>query len=69
MVVPGEPRCLHLCWREQGGPLVTPPTRKGFGTRLIERSLALELSGEVNLGYEPEGVVCTIKAPLRSNES
>ncbi|WP_201836048.1 PAS domain-containing sensor histidine kinase [Microvirga zambiensis] len=64
-VTPGEPRCLHLCWREQGGPAVAPPTRKGFGTRLIERSLALELAGEVDLAYDPAGVFCTIKAPLQ----
>lgn len=64
-VTPDEPRCLHLCWREQGGPAVAPPTRKGFGTRLIERSLALELAGEVDLAYDPTGVVCTIRTPLR----
>ncbi len=65
-VTRGEPQYLRLCWREQGGPPVAPPTRKGFGTRLIERSLAQELSGEVDLVYEPAGVVCTIKAPLRN---
>jgi PAS domain S-box-containing protein len=63
-VTPGEPRHLTMCWQEHGGPLVVPPTRKGFGTRLIERSLAQELSGEVNIAYEPTGVVCMIKAPL-----
>jgi two-component sensor histidine kinase len=63
-VTPGELRHLVLSWRERGGPPVAPPTRKGFGTRLIERSLAQELSGEVDLAYVPTGVVCTIKAPL-----
>lgn len=63
-IMPGEPRYLTLCWQERGGPPVAPPTRKGFGTRLIERSLAQELAGEVNLAYVPAGVVCTIKAPL-----
>jgi PAS domain S-box-containing protein len=38
---------LHLTWTEQGGPAVTPPSRRGFGTRLIERSLASDLDGEV----------------------
>ena len=65
-VTPGEPQCLHLCWREQGGPPVAPPMRRGFGTRLIERSLAMELSGKVNLVYESAGVVCTIRVPLQS---
>jgi two-component sensor histidine kinase len=63
-VTPGEPRLLVLSWRERGGPPVALPTRRGFGTRLIERSLAQELSGEVDLAYVPTGVVCTIKAPL-----
>jgi two-component sensor histidine kinase len=43
---------------------VVPPSRKGFGTRLIERVLASELSGEVLLSYEPSCVVCKVKVPL-----
>jgi PAS domain S-box-containing protein len=62
--MPGEPRRLALVWQERGGPPVAPPTRRGFGTRLIERSLAQELAGDVSLAYVPTGVVCTIKAPL-----
>jgi PAS domain S-box-containing protein len=64
LVSPGEPRHLTFRWEERGGPTVAPPTRKGFGTRLIERSLALELSGQVKVSYEPSGVVCVIQAPL-----
>jgi PAS domain S-box-containing protein len=63
-VLPGNPRQLALCWQERGGPPVALPQRKGFGTRLIERSLAQELAGEVSLAYIPTGVVCTVKAPL-----
>ena len=55
---------LTLRWSESGGPPVEPPVRTGFGSRLIERSLARELAGEVELLYEPGGVVCTIKAPV-----
>jgi two-component sensor histidine kinase len=55
---------LFLRWAETGGPPVTTPTRTGFGSRLIERSLARELAGEVALSYEPSGVVCTIDAPV-----
>ena len=55
---------LHLQWTEKGGPTVTLPTRKGFGSRLVEKALAMELSGEVRINYEPSGVVCTIDAPL-----
>ena len=53
--------CLH--WREQNGPPVLPPTRKGFGTRVIEQGLAHELEGKVGLDYAPDGVVCTVYVP------
>ena len=55
---------LHLRWEESGGPDVKPPSRRGFGTRLIERSLAQELEGEVKVAFRQTGVVCTIDAPL-----
>jgi PAS domain S-box-containing protein len=58
---------LEMCWRETGGPPVTAPDRRGFGTRLIERSLAQELHGEVEITFAPTGVVCSINAPLRVN--
>ncbi len=57
-------RRLHLIWREQGGPPVVAPLRRGFGSRLIERSLAADLAGEVKIDFAPDGVVCTIAAPL-----
>jgi two-component sensor histidine kinase len=59
----GGPR-LQMVWEERGGPSVTPPSRKGFGMRLIERGLAAELGGSVQLTYLPSGVVCTIDTPL-----
>jgi two-component sensor histidine kinase len=62
----GAPK-LHLTWAESGGPQVTPPSRKGFGTRLIERGLAAELGGSVQLTYPESGAVCTIIAPLPDN--
>ncbi|KQY98974.1 histidine kinase [Caulobacter sp. Root1455] len=64
-VVPGpvHPR-LALTWTESGGPPVSPPTRRGFGSRLIERGLASELSGEAHIDFRPEGVVCRIEAAL-----
>jgi PAS domain S-box-containing protein len=55
---------LVMRWEEQGGPLVVAPTRKGFGSRLIQEGLARELNGEVRLIYEPGGLVCTIDVPL-----
>ena len=56
-------RRLVLRWEESGGPIVVPPSRGGFGTRLV-RSLASELGGTVDLAYAPTGVVCTVDAPL-----
>ncbi len=55
---------MRLLWKESGGPPVTPPRRKGFGSRLIERGLAQELNGEVRLVYAPAGVSCEIAMPL-----
>ncbi len=55
---------MRLLWKESGGPLVTPPGRKGFGSRLVERGLAQELNGEVRLVYDPTGVSCEIAMPL-----
>jgi PAS domain S-box-containing protein len=55
---------MALVWTERGGPPVTPPARKGFGSRLIERGLAAELSGEATITYDAAGVVCRISAPL-----
>ncbi|MCQ8780434.1 hypothetical protein NQU49_27945, partial [Escherichia coli] len=46
------------------GPPIVPTTRTGFGSRLIERSLARELDGEVQLLFAASGVVCTIEAPV-----
>ncbi len=56
-------RWLDLHWRERGGPPVTPPTRKGFGSRVIERGLAHELQGKVDLTYAPDGLECRIHVP------
>ena len=55
---------LQILWRELGGPRVSPPTRRGFGSRLIQRSLAAELGGQVTIEYPPEGLVCTLKVRL-----
>ena len=53
---------LKLRWQEAGGPTVTPPTRRGFGSRLIESLLAAELNGKVQISYEPSGLICEVDA-------
>jgi two-component sensor histidine kinase len=43
---------------------VTPPERRGFGSRLIERGRAGELNGQVARWFDPAGLRCTVEAPL-----
>jgi two-component sensor histidine kinase len=64
--VEGEPLNQHLDlgWCEQNGPVVLPPTRSGFGSRLIKRSLTSELGGSVETIYDPAGLRCAIRLPL-----
>jgi two-component sensor histidine kinase len=54
---------LILHWQEKDGPPVTPPSRKGFGSGVIERGLAHELQGTAHLDYRPDGLLCTMNIP------
>lgn len=58
------PARLTMTWQETGGPPVAVPNRRGFGTRMIERGLAAELGGTVQIEFRPEGLTCTVDAPL-----
>ena len=55
---------LRLEWVESGGPPVVAPTRKGFGSRLIERGFAGRTGGRVTLDYAAAGLKCRVEAPL-----
>ena len=57
-------RQVSVRWEERGGPRVTPPERRGFGTQLIEGTIAYELRGTVRTEYAPSGVVCKMVVPL-----
>ncbi len=61
-VVPKEaqPSRLRITWIEQGGPPVSPPTRKGFGHNVIEKMTAQQLDGEVELTFAPQGLSWTL---------
>ena len=59
----GPPK-LRLIWTEAGGPLVTAPVQRGFGSRLIERSLQGGLGGDAALDFAPDGLTCHIRLPL-----
>lgn len=54
---------LEFCWKERGGPPVTQPTRRGFGSVIILRSLRHELQGSSSLNFEPDGVACVVTIP------
>jgi len=56
---------LQLKWVESGGPKVVPPTRRSFGTRMMQ-SLGQQLNGEVRLSYDPSGFSYFLEVPLRS---
>ena len=58
-----KPR-LRLIWTEIGGPPVTAPVQRGFGSRLIERSARDQLGGEATVDFLPRGVVCTVVCTL-----
>jgi len=55
---------LHLSWREVGGPPATPPTRRGFGSRLIERNVRHDLAGQVEVDYADTGFNAEFSIPL-----
>jgi PAS domain S-box-containing protein len=60
-----EDHRLFLTWRESGGPIVTEPTHRGFGSTLIRESIPYELGGSVTLLFAAGGVQCTFAIPLR----
>lgn len=55
---------LSLTWVEQDGPPVTPPTRKGFGSKMIQEALARELNADIRIEYLPEGLRFSVSTLL-----
>ncbi len=60
----GEESVLTLAWSEAGGPEVRAPTRRGFGTTLIERAIRHDFGARVTREFLPAGVRCTLAVPL-----
>jgi len=52
---------LTLRWTEHGGLRVEEPSRTGFGTRLLQRSMAAEPERRVAMVFHPQGLVCTVQ--------
>lgn len=59
----GEPRFV-LTWEESGGPAVTPPTQRGFGSRVIEDVPARKLRADVECSYDPGGFRFSLACPV-----
>jgi PAS domain S-box-containing protein len=55
---------LRFRWEESGGPAVASPSRTGFGSRMIQRALAVEIGGTAEIDYRPPGILFTAMAPL-----
>jgi len=62
----GKRPSLKIDWIEHDGPAVTEPQRRGFGSKLIEGSIAAEHGGSARLAFEPSGLRCEIVIPLEA---
>jgi two-component sensor histidine kinase len=54
---------VHFLWKEHGGPSVEPPTRVGFGSRLVELTVAHQLAGSVAYDWRPDGLAASVSLP------
>ena len=61
-----SPECAEIRWKEEGGPPVSQPQKRGFGRDLIEKIVVHELKSEVDLQFNPGGVECSLKVPVRA---
>ncbi len=55
---------LTLHWQEKCDHPILPPSRQGFGSRLINQTIVRELQGNVNMTYNPDGLHATLTIPL-----
>lgn len=63
-----EPNKLELIWVETGGPLISPPSRRGYGSRAIVAGIERQLGGIVNFDWQPDGLHCTLSVPHDVNK-
>ncbi|MCA0400253.1 MAG: GAF domain-containing protein [Proteobacteria bacterium] len=56
---------LSISWQESAGPPVVPPSRQGFGTTVIERTIPFELKGTARIAYDPDGVTGEFFIPAK----
>jgi two-component sensor histidine kinase len=62
-----EPGKLELIWGESGGPEITPPNRRGYGSRAIVAGIERQLGGFVNFDWQATGLRCTLRVPHGSS--
>lgn len=55
---------LIFSWTEEGGPEVQAPTRRGFGTRLIQRCVERDMDGDLDMTFDPAGLRAEVRIPL-----
>ncbi len=69
-ILPGEEgaRQFELRWTELGGPATSPPSRKGFGSKLIRNSVERQLGGALDLDWRAEGLTCIVQLPAEQVE-
>jgi two-component sensor histidine kinase len=60
----GAERSLRLEWVEANGPPVSPPTREGFGSRLLNKALATQAGAKVEMKFALEGLRATVLLPI-----
>lgn len=62
-----KPAMFELAWRESGGPVVRPPARRGFGTKLIETAFGKQAAPR--LLYDPDGLAFHARLPVGSRSA
>jgi two-component system CheB/CheR fusion protein len=56
---------LVFDWRERGGPAVSEPSHRGFGTELLQRQLSYELNGNATLDFHQDGLRVVLEIPMQ----
>jgi PAS domain S-box-containing protein len=64
-----SPPMLNMEWKEKDGPSVRPPTRRGFGSRLMERCIERDLGGKFDLVFDTKGLACKISVGVEPQET
>jgi len=69
LCIEADGRKLLFEWLERDGPPIEAPTRRGFGSRLLERVLTAQISAEVAIDHDPDGLRARVAVPLSGSEA